>query len=59
MVMNLACVTMHMTMAESMVAATINAAASVGKSHLYGSLEVGKMADMVILDAPRSVPLVN
>lgn len=34
------------------VAATINAAASLGVSDQYGSLEVGKFADMVVIDAP-------
>jgi imidazolonepropionase len=40
-------------MPEALVAATINAAASVGKAHTQGSIEVGKMADFIIIDAPR------
>ena len=51
-VMNLACVTMRMTVNEALVAATLNAAASVNKSHSHGSLEVGKRGDFVILDSP-------
>lgn len=52
-VMHLACVLLRLTMVESLVAATINAAASLGKAASYGSIEVGKVADIVILDAPR------
>lgn len=52
-VMHLACVLLGLTMPESLVAATINAAASLGKAASYGSIEVGKVADVVVLDAPR------
>jgi len=52
-VMHLGCVLLHLSMPEALVAATINAAASLGKSHTHGSLEVGKLADMVVIDAPR------
>lgn len=51
--MHLACVNLHMTMPEVLVAATLNAAASVGRSATHGSLERGKVADMIIIDAPR------
>lgn len=51
--MHLACVNPHMTMEEFLVAATINAAASLGRSHSHGSLEPGKVADMLVIDAPR------
>lgn len=53
MTMNLACVMMHMTVEESIIAATINAAASLGISDKCGSLEVGKWGDIVVLDAPK------
>lgn len=64
-VMNLACVNMRMTLNEALVAATLNAAgnlscfsltlfifvaASINRSTTHGSLEVGKKADMVVLD---------
>jgi len=49
-VMNLACVMMRMTMNEALVAATINAAASLEKSKQYGSIEVGKYGDFVIIN---------
>ena len=51
--MHLACVNLCMTMEESLAAATINAAASLGCAHTHGSLEPGKMADMLVIDAPR------
>ena len=52
-VLHLACVLLHLSMKEALVAATINAAASLGKSDSHGSIEVGKFGDMVIIDAPR------
>jgi imidazolonepropionase len=52
-IMNLACVTMKMTMNEALVAATLNAAASVDKADDYGSLETGKWGDFLVLDAER------
>ena len=51
--MHLACVNLRMTMEESLVAATLNAAASLDRSHTHGSLERGKMADMLVINAPR------
>ncbi len=33
-------------------AATLNAAAAIGRADELGSLEVGKRADVIILDAP-------
>lgn len=52
-VMNLACVTLGMSMPQALNAATINAAASLGKSHTNGSIEEGKYGDLIILNAPR------
>ncbi|XP_037090879.1 probable imidazolonepropionase [Pollicipes pollicipes] len=52
LVMHLACVNLRMTMAEALSAATINAAASLGRAASHGSLEVGKQADLLVLDAP-------
>lgn len=51
--MNLACVMMRMTVNEALVAATINAAGAVGRSATHGSIEVGKVGDFVLVDAPR------
>jgi len=39
-----------MTPAESISAATINAAYSLGRGHQLGSLEPGKVADFVVHD---------
>jgi len=51
MVMHLSCVNMHLTMEEALVAATLNAAASMNRAEKHGSLEVGKCGDFVVLDA--------
>jgi imidazolonepropionase len=50
MILSLACTQMKMTPAESITAATINAASSLGRAHEIGSLETGKRADFVIHD---------
>lgn len=52
-VMNLACVTFGMTMAEALVASTINAASALCVADECGSLEVGKRGDCIVLDAPK------
>jgi imidazolonepropionase len=51
--MNLACVLMHMTVEEALVASTINSAASLGLSDVCGSLETGKWGDVVVLDTTK------
>jgi imidazolonepropionase len=51
-VMALACRYMGLTPAQALAAATINAAFAIGKGDSVGSLEVGKQADLLILDAP-------
>ena len=48
----MACTQMGMLPAEALAALTINAAAAVGRADRIGSLEVGKQADLVILDVP-------
>jgi imidazolonepropionase len=48
----LACRYMAMTPAEAISAATINAAHALGLGETVGSLEVGKRADVVLLEAP-------
>lgn len=48
----LACRYMRLTPAQAIAAATINAAAAIGRAELVGSLEVGKQADVLVLDVP-------
>lgn len=48
LVMNLACVTMRMSPAETLCAATYNAACAIGLEDRIGSIEVGKQADIVV-----------
>ncbi|AJY73397.1 imidazolonepropionase [Paenibacillus beijingensis] len=50
-VMNAACLTMKMTPAEVLTAATINAAHAIGRADQIGSIEVGKKADLVLFEA--------
>jgi imidazolonepropionase len=51
-VIALACRTMKLTPAQAIAAATINAAYAVGLADRVGSLEAGKQADILIMDAP-------
>ncbi|USK70515.1 imidazolonepropionase [Peribacillus asahii] len=48
LVMNLACISMRLTPAEALTAATYNAACAINKQEKVGSLEVGKQADVVL-----------
>jgi len=51
-IITLACLQMKMTVAEAITAATINAAYSLEMGDKVGSLEVGKNADILIMDMP-------
>ncbi|WP_342599944.1 imidazolonepropionase [Psychrobacillus sp. FSL H8-0483] len=48
LVMNLACISMRLTPAESLCAATYNAACAIKMEDKVGSLEIGKQADVVL-----------
>jgi imidazolonepropionase len=48
LVMNLACISMRLTPAEALTAATFNAACAINRQEKVGSLEVGKQADIVL-----------
>jgi len=48
LVMNLACISMRLTPAEALVAATMNAACAIGMQDRVGSLESGKQGDVVL-----------
>jgi len=50
--MNIACYKYRMQPAEVLTAATLNAAAAIGRAERIGSLEVGKQADILIWAAP-------
>lgn len=58
MAITLACGNMHMTPAEAVTAATINAAHSLRVASTVGSLEPGKNADLIILGVAdyRAIP---
>lgn len=52
-VISLACHHFKMLPSEVIVASTINAAHAISRAHEIGSLEVGKLADIIILDVPN------
>ncbi|BAD42173.1 imidazolonepropionase [Symbiobacterium thermophilum] len=51
-IITLACMHLGLNPSEALAAATINAAAAIGMEAEVGSLEVGKLADVVILSTP-------
>jgi imidazolonepropionase len=53
LVIALACHLMHLTPAEALTGATINAAHAIGKAAEVGSLEIGKKADVLVIAAPN------
>jgi imidazolonepropionase len=50
--MTLACFAMEMTLEEALVAATLNAAWSIDRAPMVGSLEPGKLMDAVVVNGP-------
>jgi imidazolonepropionase len=56
--MTAACLNLRMTPDEALVAVTINAALALGLDEEIGSLEAGKVADLVIWNVPttRQIP---
>lgn len=54
----LACIYMHFTVNEAITAITLNGAAAINKADTIGSIEVGKLGDLVILDSntPNILP---
>ncbi len=53
LIINLACLKLKLTAAEAIVAATINAAWAIGRGENIGSLEKGKLADVIIWGFPH------
>lgn len=58
MVVQLATLQMKLTVEEALTAATLNGAYSLGLAEETGSIEAGKRADFVLLDAPGYLHLV-
>jgi len=58
MILSLACTQLRMTPAESIAAATINAAYALRREKTIGSLEVGKLADISVFEVEdyREIP---
>lgn len=57
-ILTLACIKMRISPAQAINAATINAAHAINRADTIGSLEVGKQADVMILNVPnnKSIP---
>ncbi|MDY0094844.1 MAG: imidazolonepropionase [Candidatus Vecturithrix sp.] len=53
LIMTIACTQMKMTPAEAILGVTVQAARSIQRFHEIGSLEVGKKADIIILNVPN------
>lgn len=52
-IQNVACMNMGMTMEEVLCATTVNAAYAINRGAEIGTLEVGKRADLVMLNVPN------
>jgi imidazolonepropionase-like amidohydrolase len=52
-VMNLACVTLGMSMPEALIAATLNAAAALGRGSTHGAIQKGRVGDLIIINAEK------
>jgi imidazolonepropionase len=53
LMMTIACTHMKMSPEEAITASTLNAAAALNLSNETGSIEIGKKADMILLDIPN------
>jgi imidazolonepropionase len=57
-ILPLACLNAGLSSEEALTAVTLNAAAALGLAQRLGSIEVGKQADLVVLEAPHFKHLV-
>ncbi len=57
-ILPLACLNFGLSPAEAIVASTLNAAYALGLASVSGSLEIGKAADVQVLDLPNHLHLV-
>ena len=57
LMVSLACLKMGLSVEEAISAATLNGAVTIGRSATIGSLDIGKAADILILDAPNYLHL--
>ena len=57
-VMQLACLQMGLTVEEALTAATLHGAIGLGRGADRGTLEIGKRADVTVIDAPSYLHLV-
>ena len=57
-IVSLACTQVRMTPAEALAAATVNGAFALRRANRIGSLEAGKLADLIVLDVDdyRDIP---
>ncbi|NLC25793.1 MAG: amidohydrolase family protein, partial [Fastidiosipila sp.] len=53
LIIALATIYMGMSIEETITALTLNGAAAIAQAELVGSLEAGKQADLILLDAPN------
>jgi len=56
-IMTIACTMMHMHPYEAIAASTLNAAYAIGRSGRIGSIERGKMADLVLFDTTSALEI--
>ena len=56
-IIQLACYNMKMTPAEAICASTFNSSCAIGLNDFVGSLEVGKKADIIILDCENHLQI--